>query len=251
MAQHDRQTDTSLIRLLQESRSADPQRWKDCLGRFYEQYYPAVFAWCRLRGLKEQDALDVSHDLMVDIGRKLKNYSAAPGRRFSDWLFVVTRNAVHDHARREARRRAVGGDALDAALLEAATESGDLIEKLTAAFEQEIKFAALAHVERNTDELNRRIIELRFRQGLSGGEVAERLGIQPNALYQRVRRLRKELDRVKNQFEEEGTIFMADELSPVQRTAESERPPGERVASDETNERDARVERNERGEQRS
>ena len=76
-------------------------------------------------------------------------------------------------------------------------------------FEQEVKLAALAHVERNTDEINLRIIELRFRQGLPGGDVAQQLGIQPAALYQRVRRLRQELDRVKEQMERDGPMFMA------------------------------------------
>lgn len=198
-----RQTDTSLIRLLQQSRSADPDRWKQCLEQFYEQYLPLIFRWCRTRGLVEQDALDVAHDLMLDIGRRIKSFAFAPGHRFSNWLFVVTRNAVNDHARREARWKTAGEGALDAA-----AESGDLVQQLSEAFEREVKLAALAQVERQTDELNRQIIELRFRQGLSGGEVAERLGIQPAALYQRVRRLRKELDRVREQLEQHGPMFL-------------------------------------------
>jgi RNA polymerase sigma-70 factor (ECF subfamily) len=200
----DRQTDTSLIRLLRESRSADPERWKQCLAKFYEQYLPVVFEWCRARGLDEPDALDVSHDLMLDIGRRIKRFEFAPGKRFSDWLFIVTRNAVFDHVKRETRWRSAGD-----AVLDLASESGDLVDRLTAAFEQEVKLAALAHVEQNTDEINRQIIELRFRQGLPGGEVAGRLGIQPAALYQRVRRLRLELDRVKEQMENDGPMFLA------------------------------------------
>jgi RNA polymerase sigma factor (sigma-70 family) len=206
VAADDRQTDTSLIRLLRESRSTDPERWKQCLARFYEQYLPVVIGWCRARGLDEPDALDLAHDLMLDIGRRIKRFDFAPGKRFSDWLFIVTRNAVFDRGKREARWRTA-----DSAVFDLAAESGDLVERLTAAFEREVKLAALAHVERHTDEINRQIIELRFRQSLSGGEVAERLGIQPAALYQRVRRLRKELDRVRQQFEAEGPMFLPED----------------------------------------
>lgn len=211
------QTDTSLIRLLQQSHTDDPAGWQICLERFYEQYMPVIYGWCRQRGLSEHDALDVGHDLMVDVGRKLKKYSSARPGRFSDWLYTVTRNAVFDFYDRQRRRRTASLEADD---LEADGE--DLLQRLVAAFELEIQRAALARVEGETDELNRQILELCFRQGVSGAEAAERLGIRPAALYQRVRRLRLELARVRAAMEDRGAFFMSppadaaagDELQP-------------------------------------
>ena len=204
MDEFHRQTDTGLIRLLQQSRSQDPDLWKHCLAKFYDQYMPVIYDWCRRKGLDEPDALDVSHDLMVDIGRKIKRFSIERERRFSDWLFVVTRNAVFDFIKRQRRHSTA-----DERFLDAATESGDLVDRLIEAFDLEIKQEALLRVERETDEVNRQIIDLRFRQGLPGKEVAQRLGIQPNSLYQRVRRLRQELTAAQQQLEENGPIFFA------------------------------------------
>jgi RNA polymerase sigma factor (sigma-70 family) len=198
------QTDTSLIRLLQQSRSDDPQRWQVCLEQFYQQYMPVIYGWCRQRGLSQHDALDVGHDLMVDIGRKLKRYSSAHPGRFSDWLYTVTRNAVFDFYNRQRRRRSASLEADD---FEAGGE--DLLQRLVAAFELEIRRAALARVERETDELNRQILDLCFRQGVPGAEAAGRLGIQPAALYQRVRRIRVELARVQADMESRGAFFMS------------------------------------------
>ncbi len=63
-----------------------------------ELYTPPVLRYCRLRGLQDADAADVTQEVMAQVARSMRSFRYAPeGGRFRDWLGTITRRKVNRH----------------------------------------------------------------------------------------------------------------------------------------------------------
>lgn len=93
--------------LLGRARAGDATAW----DRLSTLYAPLVFHWCRLRGLREADAADVTQDVFQAVATHLGPFRKhEPGDTFRGWLRTITENKIRDHFRRAAREaEAVGG----------------------------------------------------------------------------------------------------------------------------------------------
>lgn len=90
---------TLLVRL--KARNADA--W----ARFVRLYTPLVYRWCRRAGLQEADIADVSQEVFRAVaGAIVTLHHDREGDSFRGWLRTITRNKVHDFA----RRKPVGAD---------------------------------------------------------------------------------------------------------------------------------------------
>ena len=92
-------------------RIRDPQdaaSWR----QFVELYTPPVLRYCRLRGLQDADAADVTQEVMAQVARSMRSFRYAPERgRFRDWLGTITRRKVNRHlAKRNLGTSGAGGD---------------------------------------------------------------------------------------------------------------------------------------------
>ncbi len=59
-------------------------------------YTPPVLRYCRLRGLQDADAADVTQEVMAQVARSMRSIRYAPVRgRFRDWLGTITRRKVN------------------------------------------------------------------------------------------------------------------------------------------------------------
>jgi RNA polymerase sigma-70 factor (ECF subfamily) len=97
-------TSRSLLRL---ARAGDATAW----GRLSTLYAPLVFHWCRLRGLREADAADVTQDVFQAVATHLGPFRKHEhGDTFRGWLRTITENKIRDHFRRTGHEaEAVGG----------------------------------------------------------------------------------------------------------------------------------------------
>lgn len=86
-----------LLRLKQSGHETD---W----NRFVALYSPLIRHWATACGLREQDADDLTQDVLATLIRKMPGFEYDPQRSFRGWLKTVTRNLWLDRARRRGDR---------------------------------------------------------------------------------------------------------------------------------------------------
>lgn len=185
--------DPARERSLVERSAVDPAAFAE----LYDWYLPRIYAYL-VRRVEERS---VAEDLAaVTFERAWRTLRAGSFRNdsFGGWLYRVAGNALVDHVRRGrhvvpmATRPAAGGgwgpdgDAdLDGTNHEAADE------RALAAFAATVERDALARALAALPEAHRRVVVLRYVDGLEGGELAEALGCsRPNAAVRLHRALR-------------------------------------------------------------
>lgn len=72
-------------------------------AQLVRRWTPAMFRFCLRMVGDEQDASDLSQEVLLRMLRNLDRYD--PSRSFSTWIFGIARNACIDHHRRGKRRR--------------------------------------------------------------------------------------------------------------------------------------------------
>jgi RNA polymerase sigma-70 factor (ECF subfamily) len=111
-------------------------RHDEAWAAFYTRYRNVIFGWCLHRGLRPEDAEDLTQDVLLKLFQQLQHYSHDPARgQFRSWLKTVVNNALIDFWRRQQGQpeRGIGGTAFlqwqrSLASTEAATELSGAIE---------------------------------------------------------------------------------------------------------------------------
>ena len=168
---------TSLT-LLQTLRSHpdDASAW----NRFVQRYQPLIVNWCLQRGLAENDADDVTQDVMLRMARFIRKFEHNKRQSFRAWLKTVTHHAWHDWATREQRS---GGGHDNEAVLHSAEARDELVEQLERQHNEELMQLALLRTQLRVSESVWRAFELTALQGLGGIEAAEHLNIESAKVY--------------------------------------------------------------------
>lgn len=93
--------------LIHRVKARDPDAW----NRLSDLYGPMTYRWIRQCGLQPQDAADIVQNVFVAVAQHVDRYSSAePQSTFRGWLWTITRNAVRDFHRYQAKRpQAEGG----------------------------------------------------------------------------------------------------------------------------------------------
>lgn len=154
-------------RLLRRAREGDKQAIRD----IYEQYFPPVFNFIRLRVDSVMVAEDLASDVFIRLLEAIRG-KTAPGHSLRGWLFKVARNVLYEHYGKTQRF----------------TESA-LSEWQPAPDEHlEMSFIRTVTVQAARDALQKlsfdqqEVIILRFGQMLSLRETADIMGRKPNAI---------------------------------------------------------------------
>jgi RNA polymerase sigma factor (sigma-70 family) len=170
------------LSLLAAFHAGDAGAWQ-C---FFERYAPAVRLWCLRRGLRPDDADDLTQDLMIELPQKLAKYD--PAQRFRPWLKAVVNNFLSTWWRDRERRVGAEGSGNSEVLrrLEklAAPESvGEVLDSLSHSLGddgQQAAAAVRAKVREDTWQASYQTVC----EGRPGAEVARALGKRPGAVYQ-------------------------------------------------------------------
>lgn len=108
MADHASSLHTRPSLLLRVRDAGDADSW----ATFVEVYGPLVFGHCRRRGLRHEDAEDVTQKVFAQVAQAIRKFEYRPETgRFRDWLGAVVRNDVNRFWKRQQRETRGGGDA--------------------------------------------------------------------------------------------------------------------------------------------
>lgn len=181
--------------LLTRLRGQEPGAW----SRLVALYGPAVYSWCRRRGLQAEDAADTVQEVFVAVARRVHDFQSSQSGSFRGWLWTITRSKILDHHRRRLRQpEAAGGTDAQQRLLQipesieeadaGANTSGELVRR------------ALALLRPEFSETSWRAFWRMAMGSQSVPDIAQDLGITANAVYiaksRILRRLREELGEI-------------------------------------------------------
>ncbi len=158
-------------------------------AQWHRDHRAAVYRYVRFRVATREMAEDVTSDVFLKALRSIKRYDskrAAP----RTWLLRIARNAVTDHLR-SLKRRGSLHVSLD--------RVPDLVAQVPSQEERLLKEERIQHLLNGTRLLRRadqEILSLRYGSGLDNNEIAEALGVSPNAVAVRLHRSLKRLKDV-------------------------------------------------------
>lgn len=158
-------------------------------AQWHRDHRAAVYRYVRFRVATRETAEDVTSDVFLKALRSIKRYDssrAAP----RTWLLRIARNAVTDHLR-SLKRRGSLHVSLD--------RVPDLVSQIPSQEERVLKEERIQHLLNGTKLLRQAdqdILSLRYGSGLDNEEIAEALGVSPNAVAVRLHRSLKRLREV-------------------------------------------------------
>jgi RNA polymerase sigma factor (sigma-70 family) len=152
------------------------------LAEAYDRYADPLYRFCRTMVRQPADAADAVHDTFVIAACRLSGLEDREQLR--SWLYAVARN--------ECRRRLRGGNRQ--APFETATGMADEAADVAAAAEK-VELRGLVHdALSGLGSIEREVLELQLRHGLTNSEAASILGISRNHLHALLSRARDQLE---------------------------------------------------------
>jgi RNA polymerase sigma-70 factor (ECF subfamily) len=167
--------------LVRRCREADASAWR----ALYERHHAFVYRVARRLGTPADEAEDVAHEVFMVVMAKLDQFS---GGRLTTWLYRITANvASHHHRRRRSRR----------ALTEWSQRLGFRAPPTPEALSSASSDArAVDRILERMSPKKREVFALFELEGLSGEEVAERVGCPLNTVWSRLRHGRSDFLRI-------------------------------------------------------
>lgn len=111
MPENSRSFPTTSRTLLTALHSDDQKTRETSLARFCVAYYPAIYGYARMLGLREADAKDRAQDFFVEVVRDglLARFDPQRGTRLSSWLMTCFKNLEFNHRTAQASQKRGGG----------------------------------------------------------------------------------------------------------------------------------------------
>ncbi|GLW68944.1 hypothetical protein Kpho02_12430 [Kitasatospora phosalacinea] len=167
--------------LIEAAKSGNRDAWAD----IYRCYHGAVLAFLLRRTGSRPLAEDLAQDTFVRAMAGIRGFHWT-GTDLGAWLFTIARHVLLDHEKRRSTRRESAVAAV------ADHDSGVRVEEsVIAAAEAERVGAALSVL----NERQRSVLRLRYWDGLSSVEIADRIGLRVGAVKTLTYRARLNLRR--------------------------------------------------------
>jgi RNA polymerase sigma-70 factor (ECF subfamily) len=193
--------------LLDRLRAGDGQALGELFTLHRERLWRMLFVRLDRRLASRVSPDDVLQETFLDVARRVDDYLADPAVPFYVWLrfLTVQRMLVLQRAHLGARMRDVSREA---PLPPASPESmaGELVSRMTSPSQAAIRHELQARLRAALDEmdpLDREVLALRHFEELGNAEVAQVLGISPEAASKRHVRA---LKRLKEIFDPSGSF---------------------------------------------
>jgi RNA polymerase sigma-70 factor (ECF subfamily) len=143
-------------------------------GRFERQFGAALRAFCRRYVRRDEDVEDALQDILCKVLR-----APSPPRNVRAWLYAIARNHCLNLIRARGRRKDAQQLPSDAVI--ATGRTGHLTRLVRREMQSRVGRDAAALPKENGDALR-----LRYVEGLSRAEIAERLGIPESVVKSRL-----------------------------------------------------------------
>lgn len=162
---------------------------RTALATIYDRYAPGLYDTARAMLSDRHDASDMVQDVFVIAAERLDQLREPD--RLKPWLYAVLRNEVY--RRTKKRKRAVPTDF-----------QSETVPDVPASYDprqagEAVAYEELASMVRSAsaglDERDRLVLELSVRQGLSGSDLADALGVTAEQSYSLVHRMRERVEK--------------------------------------------------------
>ena len=152
------------------------------LAEAYDRYATPLYSFCRSMLREPADAADAVQDTFVIAAPRMAGLRDP--ERLRSWLYAVARNECHRRLRAGSQH----------APIEEAPDVTDEAADVAADVERADLRALVRDALGGVGPSEREILELQLRQGLSGGEVADVLGVSRNHAHALLSRARDQLE---------------------------------------------------------
>ena len=161
----------------------------NALASMYDLYAPGLYDTAASMLSDRHDAADIVQDVFCIAAERL-NQLRDPDR-LKPWLYAVLRNEVY--RRTKKRKRAIPTDFQSETVPEVVATLDPNAEGAAASFDELAELVRSAAA--GLDERDRLVLELSARQGLSGADLADALGISAEQSYSLVHRMRDRIEK--------------------------------------------------------
>jgi RNA polymerase sigma-70 factor (ECF subfamily) len=173
-------------------------------SQFDARYRPVIVGYARKLGLNEADAHDAAQQGLIEFSRAYREGKYDRGKgRLRDWLFGIARIQILNWRRRHRGRAVQMLDKSGETNFFAAIEDEDQLQQ---AWEDEWRQAVLRQcleeVRREFDGKTLEAFELFAWKGQPAQEVADKLGMTPNAVFLVKHRVMKRIRQLMPAMEE-------------------------------------------------
>ncbi len=175
---------------------SDPAAWSE----FVEHYGRKIYGWCRVWGLQDADAQDVTQHVLLKLVAGFRDFQYEPGRSFRAWLKTVTHHAWHDYLKARQRPGRGSGDSSILRLVDNVEAPDDLSVRLQDAFDRELLEEAIARVRLRIEPRTWDAFRLLALDDWSGAQAARHLGMKVATVFvsrgKVLKMIREEVDRL-------------------------------------------------------
>lgn len=162
---------------------------RSALAAIYDRYAPGLYDTARAMLSNTHDASDMVQDVFCLAAERLGQLRDPD--RLKPWLYAVLRNEVYKRTKR--RRRALPTDFQAEGSPDVPAVNDPRAEGEGLAYEELASLVRAASA--GLDERDRLILELSVRQGLSGTDLADALGVTADQSYSLVHRMRDRVEK--------------------------------------------------------
>lgn len=162
---------------------------QNALASIYDLYAPGLYDTAAAMLSDRHDAADMVQDVFCIAAERL-NQLRDPNR-LKPWLYAVLRNEVY--RRTKKRKRTTPTDFQSATVPDVVAAFDPNAEGASASFDELAELVRSAAA--GLDERDRLVLELSVRQGLTGTDLADALGVSPEQSYSLVHRMRDRVEK--------------------------------------------------------
>lgn len=181
----------------------DRAAWDD----FVAVYRPVFYRMARRRGMQDADAQDLAQQVLMRVSAAIERYEHQQGTRFRHWLRRVANNAIATALTQSLRDAAAGGSVAINVLVDQPAATVELTRELDNEYEREQYLRAAVVVRDEVAAETWHAFELTMIDGMTCEAAAETLGKSIGTVYSArsriVKRLRREIERMQNQEEQQ------------------------------------------------
>lgn len=185
--------------LLRLKEGENEESWRE----FHSIYGRLIFGYSLHFNISYSEAEDIVQEVCIKVFRQILVFDYSPERgRFRGWLKTITRNTVIDYLRRKQRRQKVSLEFRQHVELQMEAEKAIDDELWQQEWEKALYETALSRVRQRVDEDTFGIFNLFVIEQLPAKAVAQRMCIEPNAVYACKHRIlkyiRQEIEDIRN-----------------------------------------------------
>jgi len=190
-------TSLSLLERLRQA-PANQEAWEE----FVERYGRRIYGWCRAWHVQDADAHDVTQMVLLKLAGKMSTFVYDPAGSFRSWLKTVTQHALSDFLAEWKQPAGGSGDSRIASVLDNIEARADLVQKIEAAFDQEVLEEAQRRVRLRVDARTWQAFQLTALEHGRGAAVAGQLHMTVAAVFKAKSRVQKMLQDEIGRLEE-------------------------------------------------